>query len=197
MKRLLLIALTFLGLTACSTLPEELNAHTTDAPITNYQQWESVSSDPTKAAPEKDVRLGGIITQITNQKEKTRIEIANLPISSTGKPDINQKPEGRFVAYVDGFLDPVNYAKGRLITVVGKTLPPEKGKVGDYEYTFPVMNSYGQRLWVIQENTYISRDYYWRGGCGRGAYRCRGYGYGYGAYPVYAPVRVDTVKEVK
>lgn len=182
MKRLLLIALTTLALTACSTLPEELNIRTADTPITDYQQWKN-----TPPESKKEVRLGGVITQITNQKDKTRIEIANIPISSTGKPDINQAPEGRFVAYVDGFLDPVNYKKGRLISVVGQTMPSEKGKVGEFEYTFPVMKAYGQRLWVIEESTYIMNDDYWMGGCGFSTYRCRG----------YAPIRVNVIKEVR
>ena len=83
MQRLLLITLTILTLTACSTLPEELNTRTADAPITDYQQWKN-----TPLVSKKEVRLGGVITKITNQKDKTRIEIANIPISSIGKPEL-------------------------------------------------------------------------------------------------------------
>lgn len=188
MKRLLLLAFTLLSLTACSTLPPELNAHNTEEPITDFYQWKEIP-----ASQQKDVRLGGSIISITNLANKTRLEIANIPINKAGRPNIDYPAQGRYVVYFDSFLDPVAYPVGSLITVVGKTAPSEKGKIGDYEYTFPVIEGYGRRTWFVEESTYIIRDdYYWRHGCdyrrGRG---CRGY------YHPNQPVRVEVIKQVR
>lgn len=181
MKRYCWLFLMLIGLSACSSLPPELETTSTQ-PISDYQQW--INTDPNKVV---DVRLGGVIAKVTNLKDKTRIEIVNLPISSTGKPSLEQDPEGRFVAYVDGFLDPMAYKNGRLITVAGKSAAPEQGKVGDYSYTFPVLNATGQRLWTIEKTTYIENNDLWMGGCFRSSIFCQGYG----------PSRARVIQQVK
>ncbi len=84
----------------------------------------------------EDVRLGGIIAKVDNFKDKTRLEIVNLPISKSGKPDIDEEPTGRFVAYFDGYLEPVAFSEGRLVTVVGKGAGEEEGKIGEHGYIF-------------------------------------------------------------
>ncbi|WP_105902444.1 Slp family lipoprotein [Vibrio gangliei] len=181
MKKLSVFLFVLIDIAGCSSLPTELETQS-QQPITDYQQW--VNSDPDQTA---DVRLGGVITKVTNLQDKTRLEIVNLPISSAGKPSLEADPKGRFVAYVDGFLDPVTYAKGRLITVAGKSMPPETGKVGDYTYTFPVMQASGQRLWQIEKTTYIDNNDFWIGGCWRGSIFCSSYG----------PTRARVVEQVK
>ncbi len=87
----------------------------------------------------EDVRLGGIIAKVDNFKDKTRLEIVNLPISKSGKPDIDEEPTGRFIAYFDGYLEPVAFSEGRLLTVVGKGAGEEEGKIGEHEYVFPII----------------------------------------------------------
>lgn len=181
MKKLCVILFILVGLTACASLPPEL-ATQSEQPITDYQQW--LNSDPAQA---QEVRLGGVITKVTNLKDKTRLEIVNLPISKAGRPSLDADPKGRFVAYVDGFLDPVAYANGRLITVAGQSMPPEQGKVGEYAYTFPVMKATGQRLWQIEKTTYIENNDFWAGDCWRGSLFCHGYG----------PSRARVVEELK
>lgn len=81
--------------------------------------------------------------------------MVNLPIENNGKPDINVEPEGRFVAYIDGFVDPVTYSKGRLVSILGTSDGYELGKVGDYEYRFPVMKASGYHLWQIKEKVIV------------------------------------------
>ncbi|MGF1752052.1 Slp family lipoprotein [Vibrio makurazakiensis] len=154
----------------CSTLPQELTANG-EPVITDYQQW--LDADP-ETQPE--VRLGGVIASVQNLEDKTRIEVVNLPIGSDGKPDINQEPKGRFVAYVTGYVEPITFAKGRMITFVGETNMPEVGAVGDYEYTFPVMNVNGQRLWQIKERVVVTETSSYLYSC-RSMY-CRSFDYG-------------------
>lgn len=144
--RLWLLTLGAVTLMGCSSLPDSLKSANPEVQ-SDYQTW--AASDPQQAT---ELRLGGVIAGLENQEGRSRIEIVQLPInSSSGKPDINVEPEGRFVAYIDGFLDPVTYAKGRLITVLGFSAGSETGRVGEYEYRFPVMNARGHQLWKIRE----------------------------------------------
>ncbi len=55
-------------------------------------------------ARDQEVRLGGIIAAIDNEKQRTRIEVVSLPLTSDGRPKLDAKPQGRFVGYADGFF---------------------------------------------------------------------------------------------
>lgn len=144
-KRILFTLLVTIGLSACSSLPEELNA-STEQVMTDYKTFAE-----SQGQVKEDVRLGGVIAQVDNLKDKTRLEIVNLPISKTGKPNIDKEPIGRFVVYMDGYLEPVSFSKGRLITVVGKSAGEEQGKIGEHPYIFPVIKGDSYRLWKIEE----------------------------------------------
>ncbi|ELE1961537.1 Slp family lipoprotein [Vibrio vulnificus] len=147
--RSLFAMIALLGLAACSSLPQELTAQNQDV-LTDYQIFAESQGMVTQ-----DVRLGGVIAKVDNLKDKTRIEIVNLPIDKNGKPDISQEPNGRFVAYLDGYLEPVAFSQGRLITVVGTAAGEDQGKIGEYDYVFPVVKSYGYRLWTIEERVRV------------------------------------------
>lgn len=135
-------------LSACGSLPENLKTENANV-VTNYDQW---LSTPSVTA---EVRLGGVIAGVTNLEQSTRVEIVNLPISSIGKPDIDKEPQGRFIAYIKGFADPVMLAEGRLITLLGQSQPKEQGKVGEFTYDFPVMEAKGYHLWRIEEKIIV------------------------------------------
>ncbi len=134
---------------ACSTLPENLTT-TNPNVVTDFQQWQAEPSQ------QQEVRMGGVIAKITNLTDKTRLEIVNLPINSVGKPDLDHEPEGRFVAYVKGFVDPVTFSEGRLVTVLGHTQGTEEGKVDEYQYQFPVMQATGYHLWRVEERVILN-----------------------------------------
>ncbi|EKO3617085.1 Slp family lipoprotein [Vibrio metschnikovii] len=147
---LFLPACTLLSLlTACSSLPPTL-ATDNDALITDYHQWLAQPSDTVN-----EVRLGGVIAQVTNLVDRTRIEMVNLPIDKAGKPLLTDEPQGRFIGYIDGFVDPIAYGQGRLVTFIGTTAQPETGTVGEFEYTFPVMKVRGSHLWRVEERVVI------------------------------------------
>lgn len=120
--RLFLVLVAAFGLSACSSLPEELNA-STEQVVTDYKAFAESQGEVTN-----DVRLGGIIAKVDNFKDKTRLEIVNLPINKSGKPDIDQEPEGRFAVYFDGYLEPVAFSQGRLVTIVAKGPVKKKAK---------------------------------------------------------------------
>ncbi|AMF94896.1 Slp family lipoprotein [Vibrio fluvialis] len=147
--KLALTGLAALLLSACASLPEQLTSQS-ESVVTDYTIW--TQADP---AQKGEVRLGGVIASTKNLTDKTRLEIVNLPIDDAGRPSLTSEPQGRFVAYVKGFLDPVTFGEGRLITLVGTTAEPESGKVGDFEHQFPVMNANGYYLWRVTERVVI------------------------------------------
>ena len=147
--RLFTLGLFSILLVGCSSLPKELES-SSEVVITDYQQW--VNQLPEANA----VRLGGVIAKVTNLKDKSRVEIVNMPISNSGKPDLDAEPSGRFVAYVDGYVEPLSFSEGRLVTFVGQSAGSEDGKIGEFPYTFPVMNVTNQRLWQITERVIVN-----------------------------------------
>ncbi|ASI90168.1 MULTISPECIES: Slp family lipoprotein [Vibrio] len=166
-------------LSACGSLPEQL-ATTNENVVSQYQQV-------VDAKDGTEVRLGGVIDTVKNLPSQTRIEIVNLPIDKYGKPDLDQEPNGRFIAYVDGFVDPVTYSRGRLITVGGHKGGVERGKVGEFEADFPVIKVYGQYLWRVEERLIINRN-------PSSFHSCWGY---YCDDFYYGPTQGRVIKEVK
>lgn len=146
-RSIFLFALALL-LSACGSLPDNLKTDNVNV-VTDYDQWRQ----STLAGSE--VRLGGVIAKVTNLEQSTRVEVVNLPISAIGKPDIDKEPQGRFVAYIQGFADPVTLAEGRLITLLGNSQATEQGQVGEFSYEFPVMNVTGYHLWRIEEKIIV------------------------------------------
>lgn len=148
-KPLFLTLVSLLALNGCSSLPEHLDSQAPNL-ISQYSAWTE------DVAPQTPIRLGGIIANVENLADRTRVEVVNLPINSSGKPDITQEPEGRFVAYLAGFNDPVKLAQGRLVTLLGSTSGSEAGKVGEFEYTYPVMVNSRYHLWRIEERVIVN-----------------------------------------
>jgi outer membrane lipoprotein len=55
------------------------------------------------------------------------------------------------------------YKVGKSITVLGSVLTSEQGKIGEHEYTFPVLQAKGIKLWknVEKYNVQTLSDPYW------------------------------------
>ncbi len=149
-KRVLILCGVIL-LSACSALPDtlktpqELNGEAGSV-ITDYAQW---VKQPDSRSP---IRLGGVIAAISNASGRARLELVNLPIQANGKPDIRHEPHGRFVVYIDAFLDPVTYAPGRLLSVVGNGTGREVISVDKTELEVPAMLASGWHLWRVSQS---------------------------------------------
>ena len=60
---------------------------------------------------------------------------------------MTDRSAGRFIAVIDGFLDPALYAEDREITVSGVVEDAVTRKIGDYDYTFPRVRVNNYLLW--------------------------------------------------
>jgi outer membrane lipoprotein len=90
---------------------------------------------------------GGVIIHAHNLPETTRLEILAYPLERYYRPKTNKEAEGRFFIEQDGYLETADYAPNRKITVSGKIIRIEKGKVGEAEYDFPLIKATKIHLW--------------------------------------------------
>lgn len=95
----------------------------------------------------KAILWGGMIIQSSNLKNQTRLEILAYPLDSKQYPQTDSPPLGRFLLLRDGYLETIDYAPGRLVTLRGTLAGTERGKVGDTSYTYPVVKSQDIYLW--------------------------------------------------
>lgn len=150
MFRVLFLGLLMLFMVGCAGVPESLQTQS-ERLITDFQL---IRENPV-LVQDQEVRVGGIIAAIHNEKQRTRIEVVSLPLTSDGRPRLDAKPQGRFVGYADGFIEPMEYRPGRLVTIVGRVNGHEQGLVGEFEYRFPVVNISGHQLWQVKQEIRI------------------------------------------
>lgn len=114
---------------------------------------------------------GGIVVETINLKKGTEIVVLETPLDYTGEPEDSEYSRGRFIARTSAYLDPAIYRKGLEVTIAGKVISPEKRKIGEMIYTYPVISIKELHLWKAQEFYYP--DYY--------------YGYGPYDWPYWGP----------
>ncbi len=123
------------------------------------------------------VRWGGAIARVENRKDETWVEIVERPLSSDGEPGYRDSSGGRFLARVEGFLDPAVYAPRRLITIAGTLDGIETRSIGEFPYRFPVVRAGSYYLWPRPPRRYYYPPYWYD----------PWYPWGY-PYPYYVPV---------
>lgn len=110
------------------------------------------------------VRWGGAIAGTFNEEQNTLIEIVSRPLDAQGRPRESDDTQGRFIARVNGFLDPVVFSSGRELTVVGKITGHEKRMIDSYEYDYVTVAVDTFKLWpVIDKRQYNHYDPFWYG----------------------------------
>jgi len=106
----------------------------------------SVQTSP-KAYLNAQIRWGGEIISINNKSDETWIEVLAYPLDYEGEPNPKAASTGRFLARVDGFLDPVIYAPERKITVRGRLESTIMRLIDEHPYRFPLVQARVYYLW--------------------------------------------------
>jgi outer membrane lipoprotein len=112
-----------------------------------------------------EVRWGGSIAVVENTPSETLIEVVSQPLGQDGRPDANGDGDGRFIAKFPGFLDPLVYDKQRQLTVVGTLRGEVTRKIGEYAYTFPVVEVQSHHLWKEMNRSGYNAGDWWRYDC--------------------------------
>jgi len=97
--------------------------------------------------PAQQVRWGGRILSTQNKQDATWITIVAMPLSKRGEPLKSDQSPGRFIAIVKQFVEPLVYRKNRLITVTGRYLRAETHQVGEFQYSYPLIEVDQYYLW--------------------------------------------------
>ncbi|GBU12616.1 outer membrane lipoprotein [Enterobacterales bacterium] len=184
------ISLSVLLLSGCVTVPDDIRG-TTDTPQMNLQ---AVQGAP-QLYTGQEARFGGKVVGITNEQNKTRLEIATMPLDDGARPILGAASLGRIHAYVNGFVDPVDF-KGQLVTVVGPITGAENGTIGQTSYKFVTVNVNSFKRWRLTQQVVMPPQPMGPWGYG-GPYdprwgRVYGPGWGPGWYDTQ-PARVETI----
>jgi len=94
-----------------------------------------------------EVRWGGVITTVDNKASQTWVEVVSRALRNNGQPRVDSGSSGRFIASFSGFVDPVVYSAGKLLTVVGTIEGETTRLIGEYDYSFPLVTVSSSYLW--------------------------------------------------
>jgi len=155
-KSLVFIVTALLVLSACSSkIPPNIR----EAPL-NAPGISQVRADP-GAFVNNRIRWGGAILSLDHTADKSRLNIVTFPLNDDGKPVAKAGSPGRFIAEIDGFLEPTVYSKDRDITIVGILQGIETQRVGGFDYDYPVVAVDEFYLWPKKPvQTVYPRSYY-------------------------------------
>ena len=132
-------ALALLG-AGCAAVQPPASAPVADLDVADVQR------DP-PGAPET-VRWGGTVTRVENlDADTTVLEVVARPLGAGGRPRHVDRSPGRFLAEIDGFLDPEIVREGRDVTVTGTVAELREGRIGRADYRFPVVEVEAWRYW--------------------------------------------------
>ncbi len=128
-------------LSGCNTIPENLRLGDEPGP-----ELAAVVKDPALYQGQS-VRWGGVIVKVENSAEQSLIELLGHDLNHYARPVIDSRISGRFFVVVDGFVDPLEFAQGRELTVVGTLQASETRKIGEFSYEYPRVNEIAHKLW--------------------------------------------------
>ena len=141
----ILLPVLLLGLAACAPAPIYKVAPGT------------IAATPTQVAqaPEQyahgQVIWGGRVVDVRNLPDHSEIEILAYPLDSSQRPKFGAGSNGRFIAILPGYAEPMNYPNGAPITIDGQLAGSRAGKVGEADYVFPLVQTAQSHVWTTEE----------------------------------------------
>lgn len=158
--------LSALFVVGCSSFPDKLQVEDS----TQLVSYEDAASQAEQVTG-KTLRWGGAIAKVVNKADSTVFEMVHYPLNGYGKPISGEESMGRFRIHVSGFMDPMVYQVGRLMTFTAQLNGLENGKVGEHTYVFPTASAKAYYLWKNVQRIDVSSVHVWP------------YHYWYGYYP--------------
>ena len=145
-----------LFLAGCSSFPDKLQLDDT----TQLVIYEDAASKAEQVKG-KMIRWGGAIAKVENKPDSTVFEMVYYPLNGYGRPIAGEESMGRFRIHVNGFMDPMVYQVGRLMTFTAELNGLEEGLVGEHKYIFPTANVNAYYLWQNVQRIDVSRVHVW------------------------------------
>jgi outer membrane lipoprotein len=140
------------------------------APVISKQLREQVAKELTLGVVLKNPDLykgktilwSGVIISSVNLKEGTMIEVLQKPANMEGRPKDVDESEGRFLALNPSYLDVAIYSQGRKVTVGGAVQGKKIQRLGEIEYSYPLIRVKEIHLWPVEKKDRVYYPYpYW------------------------------------
>lgn len=148
MQRYACVLSVLIILSGCASTDYQTDTLSPNTPQISYAQ---VKSTP-ESFSGQPVTFGGKVLAAKRLKEGTRIEILQLPLTSSLQPTMDlSKSEGRFVAMQKDFLDPATVPPGTFVTVTGEMAGSITLPLDEMEYTYPLLRINNLRVWSDNE----------------------------------------------
>lgn len=90
---------------------------------------------------------GGTLVEARHLKDSTELEVVAYPLDSCGRPRTGSGRTGRFIIVYPGFLETIDYSIGGRVGATGRIMGIREGRLGDADYSFPLLESYKVRQW--------------------------------------------------
>jgi len=129
----------FLG--ACASIPTGVSESPQQNPVLTDVQADL------SAYQGKLARWAGDIVAVENSDSGSLLFVIARDVTSKGEPIVNDLSLGRFAVRLPAFAEPEIYKEGRKITVKGVLGHSIQRKIGDFGYTYPVINADAHYLW--------------------------------------------------
>ncbi|QLB13170.1 outer membrane lipoprotein [Bisgaardia hudsonensis] len=152
MKKIIILCLLSLGITGCISAPKGLEREQFQ-----IQDIQEIQNDDYLCQCKK-ARLAGKVLNAIALKDKMKIEILSYPVSRfSAKPAIYSVPNGRFIAYINGFVDP-EILKDQYMSFSGVLVKTEQGKIDQANYLYPVLKVDNYKRWKLVEEYYYDPE---------------------------------------
>ena len=140
MRLRLVLLLAVLAVAGCATAPpiDPTGARTGLRP---YQ----VANE--EAPGEPVVLWGGMIVAVANRERSTEVELLAYPLDARQRPLLERATEGRFIAVLPGFVEPLDYPEGRFVTLRGRLVGTRAGRIGERDYVYPLVGVQAAHVW--------------------------------------------------
>jgi len=146
MRLLFLLAVLFIT-AACAPAVSRQSMELVDPAIT----FEEVARNPDRYVG-RYLLLGGSVVSVRSGNEKgSELEVVQHPIDERGRITTTDRSAGRFILKDDTFRDPAVYTPGKLITVVAQVEGSRAGRIGEFDYRYPVLTVHELRLWKARD----------------------------------------------
>jgi outer membrane lipoprotein len=141
-----LLLLVFALLGGCASQVPDAVRKPTGEPLSVLQAQASA-----EALRGKRVRWGGEILSVSNHPRHTDIVVLRRGLYNDGEPRPDGGEAKRFVARIEGFLEPAEYAAAQRLTVVGTLAGLLSLPVGEYDYPHPLVRVENFHRWPKYE----------------------------------------------
>ncbi len=131
----------------------------------DHQIDRSVAFTDLKRDPEmhkgKTLVLGGVVLRAKNLKDGTQIEVLQLPLDRSDRPDAPlEASQGRFMVLDPEHHDPA-VLKDRRITLAGEVIGKKVETIDEFEYPFPYLSARFIYIWPERRGYAYAPSYYY------------------------------------